>query len=141
MDAIAQQQPLNTYKGMHNGALLLTVADVLFPELADFCKLDDRNSRPRSTMSLDFLRCWEGIYDNFVVLANFQDSPVRIYPPLGGFWREHNISNTRIDSGPLTGGEPCQAQKNTAQIYYTRQVVLMSEMQQHISCTCSCGQY
>jgi hypothetical protein len=112
VNLMISQELMNRNRNMDNGALLLTVAELLDPELAKQC-----NKAPnRYGNYFIFMSCWEALYSKFVQLANRVDLPIRVYPPLGGFWRSHS----RNDIRPQVVEKPCHDILSMAQMLHSR---------------------
>lgn len=81
LSVIQTQMMLGLESNADNGALLLLIAEFLSPDVALKCSREQLDP-------LALIRCYEAVNKHFGELPS-PNVPIRIFPPLSGFWRQH----------------------------------------------------
>lgn len=107
LSVIQRQRMLDREVNADNGALLLLIAEFVAPAVAQQCarsKLDP----------FELIRCYEAANKNFGGFPS-ADVPIRVFPPLSGFWRQHEGV---VQEPPII--KPCYDQKVVDTMMYRR---------------------
>lgn len=103
LSVIQTQMMLGLSVNADNGALLLLVAEFVAPAVAREC-----------AHNKNLLQCYEAAHTNFGDVPT-AEVPIRIFPPLSGFWRQHEGATPQVPAI-----KPCYNQHTVGTMMYYR---------------------
>jgi hypothetical protein len=90
LDVVRTQRTRGRDINADNGALLLLIAQLLKPAVAEKCAVSPKES-------FELIDCYEQVTPLFGSLPS-AELPVRIFPLLAGFWRQHEGVKQQLQS-------------------------------------------